>query len=548
MISYLPYYIALITLLLVSCAYILLAGYRKSDREVMPTKVAGAGSRAKDAIYLAAIIVICYLSLACLLKQSWLQNDEWAFLVNGKLPFLAAVKAAVRCYLVWVSRVGQIGAVVMGLSVSRWQEWVITPIFASLAPLALFSLVRRKDDSLLSWHGRMFYLTAFVLFLLSVYLPRWRNYWCYAAAWNYLYPSVCLMYFLSFFRKDACYRQSTVSYVAVVFLGLVAGWGTECATSVVFPILTAIVIYNLIGKKPWLSFHAYLGYCGYMWGTAALFCSPALYLRSQLEEETIGLTISDLSAAEYSDFIRHLDWPAVQLLSGVSGVVSLKSIPLFDRIYFLPFIAERFLSCCGLALLFWLVFSICFLLVSPKSSATRTLLGSVSIVVLAFAIGFSYSVQCIPTPMSFLPAGFALVAACMFVYTRLSHRPMKCACSVLSLLLGLIIFVPAGIQAALYKDMDCRRMSEINAAKQAGTSNVILSTPAIELWWPSLGLIAPNDIKEHERAYPNRECARCYGFTSVKQPKANVKKTGSLPIWIFPDIDKKMFENSSPQK
>lgn len=549
MISHLPfYYIALITLLLAAGTYTIWAGYRKSARAVMLTKEADTRDRTEEVIYLSALIVICYLSLAFILKQSWLQNDEWVFLEKGNLPLYAAVKAAVWRYLTWVSRVGEIGAGVIGLSASRWQEWAITPLFASLAPIALFSLVRRKDDSLFSERGRLFYLTAFVLFLLSVYLPHWRNYWCFAAAWNYLYPSVCLMYFLSFFRKEIYHHRSTASYIAVVLLGLVAGWGTECTTCVIFPILTAIVIYNLIARKPWLSFHAYLGYCGYMWGTAALFCSPALYLRSRMVSETTGLVINDLSAAEYGDFIRHLDWNAVELLKGASGIISLKSIPLIDRIYFLPFIAERFLSCCFLAMLFGLVFSTCFLLVAPKSSAARTLLSASAIVVLALAMGFSYSIQCIPTPMSFLPAGFALVAACMFIYTRLSHRPTMYVCCALSFLLGLIIFIPAGIQAAQYKDADSQRFCEIAAAKQDGMGHLVLSTPSIELWWPSLGLIAPNDIKDEATAYPNSACARCYGLSSVKQSKANVKKTGPLPMWIFPDFDKKMFENSFPQK
>lgn len=155
----------------------------------------------KCLVMLVALMVLCYTSLAVLLSFSWIQGDEWYFLDWGKLSFQERLLSAWKHYLTWVSRLGEFLVILLGFSESRWQSWLITPLFAAVAPLALHALVKRRGDTIISNKGCWFYVGTFFLCLLGVYLPWWRNYWCVAASFNYLYPTVLTLYFLSWFRQ-----------------------------------------------------------------------------------------------------------------------------------------------------------------------------------------------------------------------------------------------------------------------------------------------------------------------------------------------------------
>lgn len=542
------HFVGIVLILSIVSFFVCRAGYRRQTVVAEGVSKMKDNPACRDIIYSVLVVVVCFSLLAALLKQSWVQGDEWHFVGIGKLSLRAAIKYSFFHYLRWVSRVGEICAGIIGLSPSRWQEWVFVPLFSSFAPMALFALVRKKGDTFFSEKGRLFYVTSFVLFLLAVYLPSWRNYWCYAAAWNYLFPSVVLIYFLSFFRKDANHKRSALGCSFLFLMGLISGWGMECTTVVGLPILTCVILYNLVGKKTWLPFSSYCGYCGYLWGAAALFCSPALYARSMFESGSNMLDISHLSIADYQNFIHHLDWDKVEMLRGASGIVTLKEIPIWDRIYFLPFVAEVFLSCAGVVLFFWILISLTLFLRGKKGERFHPFMCSLAVVAVAILLAFSYSVQCIPTEMSFLPAGFAVVAACMYIFIRFCRRGALYACSILILLTGGIVFLPAGIQAAQYKCLDVRRFDEISQAKHAGVEEVTLTAPSVTLWYPTLGLIAVQDIKDDEKSYPNGVCAFATGIQELRQPKAVVRKNPDVPLSIFPKLDRKLFEGKEDKE
>ncbi len=526
------------------CLAICLAGYRKNfiAPDATNTNVDYTNKK-KEIIYFVILAIVCYSLLAFLLRQSWIQGDEWYFIKRTTMPFVPALKACLLHYAGWVSRIGEIGAGIVGLAPSRWQEWILTPLFSALAPMAAFSLVRRNGDSLFSEKGRWFYVTAFILFLLAVYLPNWRNYWCHAAAWNYLYPSICLIYFLHFFRNDIKSRANISSCAGVFLIGVISGWGTECTSAIILPFLTCIIIYNLACRKPWLSFHAYCGYCGFLIGTIALFCSPALFIRSIIDNNAKRIDISSLTSNEYNDFIHNLDGEKLDMLTGSSGVVTLKDIPLFDRIFFWPFAGERFLLCCGLVLSVCILFAAIHFFTARKGVRLHSLAYPLIAVTISVLFTLSYTIQCIPTTMSYLPSGFAIVVACMFIFVRFKHSAIY-LCGILVTLIGLTIFLPAGIQAAQYKHLDTRRLTEIELSKSKGIMDITLSRPSITLWYPTLGMIAANDIKPHANSFTNSQCAAYYGVRSVKQPEPMILKSSRVPLWIFPQEDKELLKKS----
>lgn len=535
--------------LVVISVFICLAGYRRKCETVGSAPIVNPKPAWREIAWFFALVVVCGGLLASLLRQSWFQHDEWVCILWSHLPLLTAVKQSILRYFSWVSRIGEIGTVVVGISPSRWQEWVLTSFFAALAPIATFLLVKKSNATLFSGKGRWFYMTAFALFLLAVYLPRWRNYWCYAASWNYLYPTVCLIYFLSFFRSDAKQRKGFFACLFAFSVGCVSGWGTECGFAVICPLLTCLVLYNLVAKTPWLPFTSYCGYCGFLWGGAAIFCSPALYLRARMVSTTKAIDISSLSASEYYDFLHNLDWDKVFLLRGATNIISLKDIPLLDRIYFLPFTGERFWECCCVVLVFWVLLSMVFLFCCKEKRKFRIFLVSVLGIGVSALAALSYAVQCIPSHMSFLPAGFAAVVACMFLFERFSNQTAMRICGSLALVAACIVFVPAGIQAAQYKDQDIARFETVYQAKQRGETDITLRKPSVTLWWPTLGLIAVDDIKSADKtgddSFPNSYCAKHFGIHSINQPKADVRKSRYVPIWVFPEEDRKLMDEGA---
>ena len=511
-------------ILLVLTVLILVIAHKRTRQRgfvLPPTTEAVQGKR----LALIWICLACYLFLMAVLSSTSVQGDDWLFLDTGQHPLYDRFFIALRRYLQMNARIGEMVCVISGFTLSRWQCWVITPLFAVAAPFALYALVKVKGESIFSSKGKMFFLFGFMLCLLGVYLPFWRNYWCFAAAHNYLFPTVLIIYFLSFFRSDGDVRQGNVWKAAGLFaLGLVCGWGTECTSALLLPLLGIWVAYNLFSGKNCLPFASYCGFIGFMWGTAVLFGAPGLYSRDAWDSQTKNIDIASMSSEQIHSFVSNLTWDKVELLKGSSGIISLSDIPLWLHTYFLPFILERFLQCCAVGAGVWLIL---FIVKAAGKGANRRreLLTALLMALAAIACAVSYIPKCIPTAMSFLPPCFILIAGCSYLYLRAPMKARKTLAATLSLA-GIVLLLPAAVQAWQYKVQQLERNDYIARQIQEGKKEIAVETINVDTWWPTLGLFKHNDIKTDPEAYPNIFAASYYNIDAIYRiPSEEEKET-----------------------
>ncbi|MBQ0160421.1 MAG: hypothetical protein KBT28_07370 [Bacteroidales bacterium] len=507
-------------LLLVSVLVLIVAHLRTRQRVYAPITV----GLQKKHLALFWICLACYLFLLVVLSSASVQWDDWEFLGFGKHTIRERFFISLQRYLSWVSRIGEIAATMGGLTLSRWHSWAITPLFAVAAPMAFFALVKVKGESIFSSKGKMFFLFAFMLCLLGVNLQFWRNYWCYAAAYNYLFPTVICIYFLSFFRFDGDVRQGNVwKAVGLFALGLVSGWGTECMTVLLLPLLGIWVAYNMFSKTNHLPFASYCGFVGFLWGASALYGSPALYSRNAADSQLRIIDIASMSNEQIKSFVSSLTWEKVELLKGGSGVITLSDIPLWLHIHFLPYILERFLQCCAVGLVVWLILFIVHA-AGKGVDRRRKLLSALVMVLAALACAVSYIVKCIPTQMSFLPPCFILIAGCSYLYLRASMKVQKTLMIVMSLT-GIFLLLPATVQAWQYRVQQLERNDYIARQIQEGKKEIAVKTIDVNKWWPTLGLFQDNDINTNPKAYPNGSVAEFFNIDIIYRiPKEAEKK------------------------
>jgi len=493
-------------------------GYRKAGGKNInssDSKKSFVLSRAHIALFV--LIGGCYLFLLLLLSFSWLQLDEWFFLLRGELGIAERLAAASHQYMTWVSRLGEFLLGLLGFSENRWQSWLITPFFAASAPLALFALAKPSGATIFSLRGCYYYVGIFFLCLLGVDLSWWRNYWCPACSFNYLFPTVLTMYYLSWFRTDREDPPRGWFPCIILFcLGGMCGWGTECMTATLLPLLTLWCLYHLLSRKSKLPLCSYWGYVGFIWGALALFGSPALTNRASLESASTVMQVGDMTPEQLQIFFQDLCWRTVGGLAGRSGVITLSGIPIWEHWRFLPFLAERFLQCCKIPLCLWIVLMLIFVCGRAPDKRRNLVAG----IIFAGGSGLcatSYIVQCIPTHVSFLPASFLLIAGCVYLMLRLPSVKLMGVISLLLAVIGGAVFIPSGIQAARLKVYDTMRREEILKRKAAGEQDIVLPSLRLQLTVPSRGLVAPNDISKDSKSYPNTVIAKYYGVRSISQ-------------------------------
>lgn len=110
------------------------------------TPVVAAAGKKKITRYHVLVwsaVVIFYVALAMLLSTAWVRGDDWMFLnFSEGLGLKEKFTAAMGRYLAWVARGGEFYGTLLGVSFSRWENWLVTPIFAVAAPFAFFALVK----------------------------------------------------------------------------------------------------------------------------------------------------------------------------------------------------------------------------------------------------------------------------------------------------------------------------------------------------------------------------------------------------------------------
>ena len=467
---------------------------------------------------LGACAFVSYVFLFSVISAAWMQGDDWWML--GSTGILDGLYGAFQTYLHWVSRVWEILVRTTGLSIERWQPRILNPLVLSLAPLALFALCKRREDSILSAKGLVFYAFAWAVLLMNTTLPSMWIFFDYANCANYVYSSVVAAWFLSYYRPDALQKESSHAQCAgMLFLGILAGWGAECIAAVICPLLTLWFLFSLFrGQEKRWSSHAYVGYWGFLIGNAMLLLSPALERRVERTMSGMQLDVSAMKAGEVQTFLEHLSWEKLSLISS-EGAILIQDFSLFERFwYFSPFAAERLLSCCKIGLVVAGVLSLVMLIVQRKE-ALRTVGLAILIGGLSVAMLLAYLTSCIPSTMSFFPASFCLTVACCYVFLRL-RGPIIRAVSALSMLVfAFVMILPSAIEAWQFKHYEIERWNNIQAQMAAGNQDIVLPRPYPVAPVDRLGMINTSPLQHDPDIFPNSMAAKALGVKSIRQEK-----------------------------
>lgn len=501
-------------IVLVPAIFVLSFAYKRS-RGVFSSNEEQCHSSGKWRLIILLIAFAFFTCLSLLLSTAWVKGDDWIFLSFNESRFLERLTIATRRYLSWVSRGGEFYGTIIGLSFSRWENWLLASLVAAAAPFAFFSLVKEKGN-IFSLKGLMFYVSIFCLCLLGVNIPVWRNYWCYAAAVNYLFPTVLAIWFLSYFRTGIVERNTNkFSCCGLFLMGVLSGWGTECMTVTILPILTMWVLYNLFSKNNFLPLCSYWGYVGFLVGAFLLFASPALSTRGSLEAESIGTMLKNLSPEQMKSFLQNIDDTTIMSLRGSSGIITLKDIPLLDHVHFVPFLTKRFLSCCAVSMIFYVIVYVCYIF-QEKKYKLRILVPAVFLFV-SFVCAYSYLVQCIPTVMSFLPPCFILIAGLAYMIQRIKSVSIVALIAIMLFGTACFIFIPAGIEGWAYKKYELARHNQIIKLRENGVRDIVLERPYPVEPKDPISLIKYTDLKANANQYPNGGVAGYYKVKSIIQ-------------------------------
>lgn len=466
---------------------------------------------------LALCCVIAYSGLFLIISAAWLQGDDWWLL--GIDTIEEHISEVFHTYLDWVSRVGEVLIRATGITYNRWEPRILNSLVLTLAPLALFRLCKRGDQSIFSAGGVAFYVFALGITLLNMHLPLWKNVYDYANCANYVYPSVATALLLSFYRTDALKKQSShMLCIALFLLGLICGWGTEAGSAVLLPLMTLLLVSAKIGKTQRWTPHAYAGYFGALVGGAFLFLSPALIRRTARTIASMPLDVSSLTALQKQEFLQNLSPTSVLQIRGESNVLLIKDFDLLDRFwYFSSYWAERFLSCCWIGLTAVIVLVLLMLVTTrPQKKSLRPIAGGMLIAGTGVAMAASYLTTCIPSMMAFYPACFCITIAACFLYLRLQKYP-KLACSAAVLGISLYLFVPAGYEAWQYKHYEHERWANIQAQIAEGKRDVILPPPYPTEPKDPFKLIKAHQLGEDPTFFPNNMAKRSLNIDSIRQ-------------------------------
>ena len=475
-------------------------------------------------MWAGGLLLSCLVVYGCFsyfLSLAWFKGDDYLYATHDVFS-LSHVYGAIHTYLNRVSRVGEIAAFFLGVMSSRWQHWVFTPFFLVALPFAVVRLVCGR----FSWGGaRALLVFWFVVFLAlqSVYtIGYYRSYWCFTASTNYFWSTVVTFAFLSFMFpwKWGDVQQCALRkwlWVGLVFcLGLYSGWGTEAMTVTLLPLLTCWMVY-LWWKVKRVPLRCWAGYAGWCMGAFFLFASPALSRRAVDGGTSRALDVSCMSSGEISEFVRHLTPAKVKMLVDGCGCVNLNGIPLLEHLYFFPYLAERYWSCCEYPTWVLLALAVVTLVLRPEHWK-RNLAVAAGLYAVSWGCAASYLGGAIPGVTSFLPPSFIVVVACVLLFVQLRGRfsmPVLTVVTGVVIYTGLLLLLPPAIEAHHYKKYEYEKFAEIERQKAAGAKHVVLYRT-----WPSppkdaLGMICSMELGPDPEQYPNSSARNYYGVDGI---------------------------------
>lgn len=474
---------------------------------------------------IAGSVFIAYTALALLLSTSWLKGDDFTFMGHlwKNTTMEAAWDAATHRYSTWVARFGDFFAVLFPLSESRWQVWLINPALVVSIPFALFRLFRTDTkDTIASSKGLVFFWFCFFLFLLSAEMPHWRNYWCYAASTNYLWPSVGFIWLVSCYNpcnwNKVQASNAEMIGIGLFILGFICGWGMECTAVTMVPMLVLWVVYNW-WRKIKLPVFCWAGVIGVVWGAYVLFASPSHASRLETISKSRKLDIYSMTPEQITDFVQNLDWDKVNMLKGAASLTSLDGIPLWQHVYFLPYLWERFWNLSNVAFCFSAVLLISLLCSNRYKQEGKRILVVVGMLLFACVMACSYLAASIPQGMSYLPCAFMVASACAMLFFMHSDNSCFSArqliVSVVLSIIGLMYFVPAAIEGIKLYPYRIKQQELIHQMQQQGHEHIVLPYPVP--FPPENRLCLFAVLSAEGDRYPNRHAARTYKVRTIRQ-------------------------------
>lgn len=471
--------------------------------------------------WLAAYILLCSLvggGIALYNYCAWWQADTW--MASGW-----NWQGIFHWYLHTNSRIGEIILRLVRLDYSRWLSWSAFPCCILLVIFSMWKIGGKGMHQLPSMVGCCYTVFTASLLLLAVNLDSSRDYHDFAAMTNYLWPTAALFLLLTRFQTPSCLdvqRESTLArnlkYLLIFLLGIFAGWGTELGC-VLFVIGGIIWLLYHIYNKLTISIDKWLSLTGFAWGCVMLFLSPAHAGRSANSASMRIVNPSDMKAEELQMWLSDLNWEKLHQLQA-QGVILLDGIPYADHIKFLPFLAERFWTCCNvpsIAVLILLTFVMCRPGVHYKRRVILLItLGAYSLTWLGVC---TYLIKVIPSYMSFLPASYVVVLIAAWLFMQLPTKWISQLVFTLvftGFMLG--IYIPRIEVGLQYKPLERAMWNEIAAQKKNGLHHVRLDRKFIPPHHAQIndgGLVSNGKLNVIANQYPNFLTAAYFQVQSI---------------------------------
>lgn len=472
----------------ITIAWLTYADQHLNQTEYYQPAPATPGIDFRKYIPIILICIILYVLLAMLMYGSWMQGDEFGKAWNDeKLNLTTRISAAFGSYLATVSRSGDFLLALFPLPSNRWPCYIITPFVIVLLPFFIARLMAKKSTWWTTREGIYFYIFTFFLLLLSVHIKDyWRDYRCHAAAVNYLWPTCATILFLSYYNPAnwaSCIRKKHTKFVVntgIFLLGLYCGWGTECGTIAIAIILTSFYAWHTIKRKKVPSICT-IGTAGFMWGVLLITASPALKLKSLLIGSFGKWHL--VSSAEITSVVHNLSWQKIIEYNGgyYDSIIVLKNIPLLERIYFIPYLAERFWQCCQIPAIIAALLFIIILCFRPNKGKKQIVMITFMLSALASVTTLALLAGAIPTSMTFLTSSYIVAILACYLFINLPNK--KLTCSILSILIALgslAFYIPLGIEGWHYKKYEHDYIAEIHRQKAEGIRDLVITYPILQ--------------------------------------------------------------------
>lgn len=511
------YAVILCVTLIFTCLFILL--YRKFNHQTDTITALQKKTcfSVKWLVFIVFEVAALYMLLAYVISTAWLKGDDFIFFHYPEISLVEKLKIICGRYTTCNGRLGDIMATLIGLSENRWEHVIFTPLFIMALPFAVYRLIAPSHQSIFALKGAGFILFFTVLLTVSVSLSPWRNFWCFAAAINYIWPLPIICVFLSFFRTDISPIRNRWSAIFIGGgLGLYSAWSLECVTLFLLPGLFLWLLFRFWRKKH-IPMQCASGFVGAVMGAFFLVATPALSRRAAAELATRAFKPDEYNWEQMWEFVTNQTPENMELLRAGTVTYLLDGIPLPLHMFYVPVLLKHFAACCGVAMCLFVALMVVHAITS-HGQRKQIFTTSVILAVLSVAVACSYLVSCIPNDMSFLPPSLIVLIACAYLYIRLSGRIGRVVQSIV--LLSVIIIsvsriAPSVIEAAQYKKYEQARLESIHQQIATGERNIIVFDVYEVPPQDKLGLIRSMGLSGRAEAYPNFIASMSYGVDSV---------------------------------